>query len=191
MFSFRARCSSNRVTDWVDVKPSVMVQTNDTFLEFDQMHSELDDIFLRHQEELFAERLSDASQLLNRFERLLLLHMRHEEQRLLPAFEAQRSQQDALRGLPAEVYVLEHRKIRGRLTELKQRLEELGVQRQPSTRDLIALLDLECGFKQLLDHHNRREHNLLYPDSDKLISEDERTAMLEQCRTEWTAARGR
>ncbi|MBD3297130.1 MAG: hypothetical protein GF341_00590 [candidate division Zixibacteria bacterium] len=166
-----------------------MAQQLDTFLELDLMHSELDEMFLRHQEGLIAGRLSDALQRLDRFERLLLLHMRHEEQQLLPAFEAQRSQQDEPPGLPAEVYVLEHKKICERLSEIKQPLVELQEQGQPSPRDLIAMLDLECGFKQLLDHHNRREHNLLYPDSDKLISEDKRMAMLEQCRTEWAEAR--
>ncbi|GAB4329596.1 MAG: hypothetical protein Kow0074_26140 [Candidatus Zixiibacteriota bacterium] len=155
---------------------------------FEAMHHDLDEMFLSHQQALLNRDMHEAMRCLLKYERLLHLHMEHEERYLLPAFSAGRAGLDNPPGLPAEVYVLEHRKIRERLNDLKRRMRDLSQTADCSARNLIGVLDLECGFKQLVEHHNRRELNLLYPDSNTLIPHHDRTEMITQCRKEWNAA---
>ena len=46
------------------------------------------------------------------------------------------------------------------------------------SRALIALLYAEAQFKHLLQHHDLREENLLYPTLDRVASEEERQELL-------------
>lgn len=155
---------------------------------FETMHADLDALFLSHQEALLNRDMEEAMQRLLQYQRLLHLHMRHEEEYLIPAFAAGRAGLDNPPGLPAEVYVLEHRKIRERLNNLGQRMRTLCHAAACTARDIIDMLDLECGFKLLVEHHNRREHNLLYPDSNSLISDHDRTGIMTRCCWEWNTA---
>lgn len=164
-------------------------RVNGKFLDLDHVHEELNEIFLRHQDALIAFRLSMASDLLDDFEERLRLHMRHEEEWLLPLYEARRDRQGQQRGLGAEVYALEHKKMLELLAKIRACLQDMAAVGSPTSREIIVLLDRECTFKNLVEHHNMREHNILYTELDRLTSEEERHELTSRCAQEWTALR--
>jgi hypothetical protein len=44
----------------------------------------------------------------------------------------------------------------------------------PDARALIALIELEARFKRVVEHHDLREREYLYPLLDERLSDDER-----------------
>ena len=43
------------------------------------------------------------------------------------------------------------------------------------------MFDEQALFKHLMQHHDRREENILYPTLDKVTSEEERLELLSKC----------
>lgn len=156
-----------------------------SFLALDRVHAELDELFLQHQEALFAGELAGAGELLDRFVARLRVHMRHEEDWLLPLYEERRERVAAERAAAADVYRLEHARMLALLAELRAALRGLEASGAPAARDVIALLDRESTFKHLVEHHDTREHNALYPALDRLASAEERRELTARCEREW------
>lgn len=48
-------------------------------------------------------------------------------------------------------------------------------------REIIRLFDQAYWFKRLLEHHDNREENILYPVLDQVTGEAERKELLEKC----------
>lgn len=165
-------------------------KTDGSFLGLDRVHGELDEIFLRHQEAMIAVRLSEANELLDRFEERLRVHMRHEEDLLLPIYEARRDRENPMKGVGADVYILEHKKMLELLAKIRDCLRDLVAPGNPAPRDVIDLLDRECTFKHLVEHHNMREHNVLYAELDRITSMEERRTLMERCSKKWAAGSG-
>ncbi|MBI3910877.1 MAG: hemerythrin domain-containing protein [Armatimonadetes bacterium] len=151
-----------------------------TFLSLLQTHAQLDELFLLHQEALLAFDIPLAIERLHEFEHRLLIHMCQEEDLLLPVYQRAGS-------IPGGTIILftgEHQKmreLRGRFQEILGRLasEPPGLR-----REIIRLLDYQTMFKHLVEHHNLRERNILYPTLDKVTGEEERRELLGQCLTE-------
>jgi hemerythrin-like domain-containing protein len=62
--------------------------------------------------------------------------------------------------------------------------ERLGRLKQDPTnlkREIIELFDEQALFKHLMQHHDMREENILYPTLDKVTSEEERWELLSKC----------
>lgn len=51
---------------------------------------------------------------------------------------------------------------------------------EETRRQIIELFDQGYWFKQLLEHHDKRE-NILYPALDRVTSEEERKILLKEC----------
>lgn len=153
-----------------------------TFLDLDHVHDQLGDIFLGHQEALILDDLSWAVELLDDFELRLRIHMQHEEELLLPIYESRRVHKTPMKGVGAEIYILEHKKMLELLANIETHLRDLAsrCRCQTTPRDIIALLDKECTFKHLVEHHNVREHDILYAELDRITSQEERSRITER-----------
>lgn len=150
-----------------------------SFIQFTKVHQWLDELFIGHQTALLSLNLAEARQLLNLYETNLLLHIKDEDELLIPLYGARASD---IPGGAVEFFEGEHKKIRRFLAEFNERLEHLGnLKKLQLKHGIIQLLDREGMYKGLLAHHNAREHNVLYPWLDWLTSEAEREQLLEQC----------
>jgi hemerythrin-like domain-containing protein len=141
-----------------------------------ELHAELDDVFLLHQEALVERKFELARELLAVYRRLLLTHIRHEEEQILPIFE----RAGPVPRWPVVLYTGQHQKLLALLDRVEARLETLA-----SRRDAIALISFEATYKHLLEHHDGAEREGLYPVVDRTASAEEQTQVLESCLNEW------
>lgn len=143
----------------------------DSFTQLLAVHETLDQLFDRHMEALLLLELSRASYLLHRYETELVAHIEAEERVILPVYGARTG---AIPGGSVEIFKAEHQKIRSMLAGFTESIKTLEAQ----PRDVLGLLDKEFTFKHLMDHHDRREANLLYLSMDRITSEEERRDLL-------------
>jgi len=124
-----------------------------SFADLLGVHERLDELFASHQELLIQQRLAEAQIALQVHRELLGLHMRHEEQFLLPLYE--RLGPNPL--WPTRLYVGQHRRMRERLHGAAERLASLSGRGPTLRRAIIALLDYETTYKHLAEHHDGAE----------------------------------
>ena len=79
-------------------------------------------------------------------------------------------------------YINEHSKMLAILDGFMQTLPRL-IEEKPAVarREIIRLFDQAYWFKRLLEHHDKREENILYPVLDQVTGEAERKELLEKC----------
>lgn len=148
-----------------------------TFLKLLDVHARLNEYFLQHQEALLALDLPLALQRLRVYRRELLAHMRPEEEILLPRYVV-----GGVRpGGPLELFLGEHRKMLEFLDRFEATLERLRSEPGDLRRAIIALFDEQAMFKHLVEHHDLRERNILYPALDRVTTEAERRELLRRC----------
>ena len=141
-----------------------------------QVHERLADLFQMHQEALLDGDLTRAGELLREFGTRIRAHIRHEEDVLMPVY---RERVDYGRlGDPAHL-LDEHRQIQEQLEQLQQRVAALRSDDSRLSRELVALVEEEWRFKQLLEHHNQREDRTFYPCLDEKTSPEERAVLLQ------------
>ncbi len=151
-----------------------------SFVDLLKLHVRLDAIFACHQEALLCSDIERASELLGSYEAKLLPHMRDEEELLLPVYQARAG---IVPGGPVELFLGEHRKMRAFLAEFHERLRGMRAdQGSRLRRSIIALLDRQFMYKHLVEHHDLREKNILYPWLDRITTEEERSSLIKQCR---------
>jgi len=129
-------------------------------------HQALDEFFLVHQEAVLLGHLEAARALLAGYAELHDLHMRFEDEHLIPALAALG---DAARW-PAALYDSEHRKIEQLLEKVDARLVSIRPEPMSSRRfrrRLLALLDYERTFKGVSEHHQEREESGMLPELDR------------------------
>lgn len=151
--------------------------TSYSFMSLLEVHAQLDELFLQHQEALVALDVPRARALLERYQRALEVHMRDEDELLLPLYERAGA---APRG-PAELFSGEHARIKRQIARFFAVLDELGGQATP--RGVVALITEQALFKGLMEHHDLRERELLYPTLDRTATPAERAM--------WLARRGK
>jgi hemerythrin-like domain-containing protein len=150
-----------------------------SFIELSKVHEWLDELFLAHQTALLSLDLSEAERCLDFYEVNLLLHIKDEDELLIPTYGERASD---IPGGAVEFFTGEHKKIRGFVAEFHEMLKQLRDHKKLQLKHAaIQLLDREAMYKGLLGHHHAREHNVLYPWLDWLTSEAEREKLLEQC----------
>ena len=93
--------------------------------------------------------------------------MRAEDEVLLPLYERVGG---SVEGGRPEQFVAEHRKIANDVQRIGAKVERLAEQGTVEPAEVIELLDEECRFKHLMDHHERREEKFLFPRLDVLLS---------------------
>ena len=150
-----------------------------SFIKLSKVHDVLDDLFLAHQTALLSLELSEARRCLDFYEANLRLHIKDEEDLLIPTYGARASD---IPGGAVEFFTGEHKKILGFVAEFHKMLIPLRNQKTLRLKHaIIRLLDREAMYKGLLGHHHAREHNVLYPWLDWLTSDEERERLLAQC----------
>ncbi|MBI3950741.1 MAG: hemerythrin domain-containing protein [Acidobacteria bacterium] len=145
-----------------------------SFLSLLKTHQRLDELFLSHQEALLMLDVGLALERLLEFERELLVHMRYEEDWLLPVYE----RAGRIPGGQVEFFTGEHKKMLLFLTRFKEALRQLETNPPDLMRQIIKLFDDQALFKHLVEHHDLREQNILYPTLDQVTDEDERRELL-------------
>jgi iron-sulfur cluster repair protein YtfE (RIC family) len=95
-------------------------------------------------------------------------HIIWEEDILFPIFESKTGIKD---GGPTSVMKMEHIQIKNHLQEIKRKLHAKNI--QDPCKEEVAL------FK-VLESHNQKEENILYPEIDNLTSEHEKELMIKQ-----------
>jgi hemerythrin-like domain-containing protein len=155
------------------------VSDTHSFIKLTKVHEWLDDLFLAHQTALLSLDLAEARHSLDLYETRLLLHIKDEDELLIPIYGARASD---IPGGAVEFFTGEHKKIRRFLAEFHVMLQQLRTRKKLQLKHaIIQLLDREGMYKGLLAHHHAREHNVLYPWLDWLTSETEREKLLNQC----------
>lgn len=111
------------------------------------------------------------------FERRIKRHIKEEETLLLPLY----ARAGRVPGGDAQLFIGEHQRI----VEFIDRLKKLIPLEQgfggSADRTAIEILYQEAMFRWLLEHHDEREKQILYPTLDRVTSESERTRVLRKC----------
>jgi len=129
-------------------------------------HHQLDEVFLLHQESLLQGQLGNAVCILTAYMACHAVHLKFEDDVLLPKYERLLKQGR----WDATLYQQEHQKIQDLHIKIETQLNWLKQQTlTPSQirRNIIQLLDREKSFKGLCEHHQEREEASLFIELDK------------------------
>ena len=138
------------------------------------VHRELDAMFLEHQRALLRLDHVRALSALERYETVLVRHMKDEEQYLLPLY-SERCDFPAV-GAP-KIYLDEHEKMRAHISLLKSVTAELAATDDVEA-DVLKLFGHEAFYLRLAGHHDKREADHLYPLLDAAMSVEEKRDLL-------------
>lgn len=105
-----------------------------------------------------GRRWADAAAAWTAFERATRCHLAREEEILFPAFE----QQTGHRGGPTMVMRMEHEQMRSLLGPLAAAVAQ---------RDERRFLDLSETLMLLIQQHNMKEEQMLYPMCDQVLTD--------------------
>jgi hypothetical protein len=145
------------------------------------VHDRLAELFASHQDLLLQQRLAEAQMALQVYSELLGLHMRHEEQILIPMYE--RLGPNPL--WPTRLYIGQHRRMRELLHEAGQRLGPLSGHGPATRRAIIGVLDYETTYKHLVLHHEDAERRGLFAALEFELSDARGAELVEPCLFEW------
>lgn len=148
-----------------------------SFVSLLDIHQVLKELFLQHQEALLDGDLARAEERLAEFERRLLHHIREEEELLLPVY----ARAGVIPGGPPVLFTGEHQRMQELLAGFKQALSSLEQNPDSRKRGILWLLDRQATFKNLMEHHDLRETNILYPALDQVTTVAERRDILARC----------
>lgn len=149
-------------------------------------HHYLDELLLLHQEALLEKDIALALGFWRLHGEMLRLHIELEEALLLPALERA---VDAP-AWAANLYRAEHRKVLQLADKLGDALGAIEL-REPTRRELIALLDKQRSYKNVLEHHEEREEKGLLPELAAALQEREISEMNSCCGEAWQALQER
>ena len=139
-----------------------------TILEFMSIdHDRLDNKIRMYSREKLVD-IKRAESIFLFFKSELEQHIIWEENILFPIFERKT---DIKSGGPTSVMRMEHIQIKNHLQEIKRKLHTKKI--QDSCKEEVAL------FK-VLESHNQKEENILYPGIDNLTSEQEKEQLIKQ-----------
>ncbi|HJO76029.1 MAG TPA: hemerythrin domain-containing protein [Pelagibacteraceae bacterium] len=130
-------------------------------------HDRLDNKIKKYSTEKLVD-IERAESIFLSFKSELERHIIWEEDILFPVFERKTGIKD---GGPTSVMRIEHIEIKKYLQEIKRKLHVKKI--QDPCKEEVAL------FK-VLESHNQKEENILYPGIDKLTSEQEKEQMIKQ-----------
>jgi hemerythrin-like domain-containing protein len=156
------------------------VSPSSLFATVHRFHLYLDELLHLHQEALLEKDIALALEFWQLHIRMLRLHIELEEQWLLPALE--RFVVKPAWG--AAIYRAEHGKILSLGDKLSQTLGSLQ-HMVPGRRVLIALLDKQRSYKNVLEHHEEREEKGLLPELGASLSAGEIDQLNSTCGTGW------
>ncbi len=139
-----------------------------TILKFMSVdHDRLDNKIKKYSTEKLVD-IERAESIFLSFKSELERHIIWEEDILFPVFERKTGIKD---GGPTSVMRIEHIEIKKYLQEIKRKLHVKKI--QDPCKEEVAI------FK-VLESHNQKEENILYPGIDNLTSEQEKEQMIKQ-----------
>lgn len=94
----------------------------------------------------------------DRFHAAMAHHLAMEEEQLFPAFESR----TGMNGGPTQVMRVEHEQMRGLLQAMAGAVE---------SGDQAGYLGLSETLNMLMQQHNLKEENILYPMSDRILGD--------------------
>jgi len=130
-------------------------------------HDRLDNKIRMYSTEKLVD-IEQAESIFLSFKRELERHIVWEEDILFPVFERKTGIKD---GGPTSVMRMEHIQIKNHLEEIKRKFHVKKI--QDPCEEEVAL------FK-VLELHNQKEENILYPEIDNLTTEREKEQMIKQ-----------
>ncbi|MDH5184275.1 MAG: hemerythrin domain-containing protein [Gammaproteobacteria bacterium] len=119
-------------------------------------HKSCDDIFTDMESAAHSGDWERATQLWHSFHHDLERHLKREEEQLFPAFEAQ----NGMQGGPTSVMRHEHEQMRGLMAQIA-----LAV----TNNDVDELLGQTETLLILMQQHNAKEEQVLYPMMDRVL----------------------
>ncbi|WP_018077923.1 hemerythrin domain-containing protein [Thiobacillus denitrificans] len=125
-------------------------------------HRACDDLFASAEAAVAQKNWDNARSLFDRFQAAMAHHLRMEEDVLFPAFETRTGNTMG----PTYVMRTEHEQIRALLQDMARAVLEA---------DHNAYLGLSETLNMLMQQHNLKEENMLYPMSDQVLAADRET----------------
>lgn len=138
------------------------------------LHKDLEELFFQHQCKLLNRDFDRALVILEQYEEALLKHIKDENENLIPIY-AERG--TIAKGGAVQMFLDEHEKLANHIVLFKEEVQKLPNESEIE-RKLIWLLEREAFFKKLCDHHDIRETNYLYPELDRITTDDEKIELL-------------
>lgn len=138
------------------------------------LHHDLEEIFFRHQQKLLHFEFDAALEILEEYECALQKHIFDENTHLLPIYIERGT---IKKGGAAQMFFDEHEKMINHIALFKEEVEKLKTEENLDEK-LIWLLEREGFYKKLHDHHDIRETNFLYPELDRITSDEEKLELL-------------
>ena len=145
-----------------------------SFHDMEEVHRTLEEQFARHQDALVERDVERARRILVDYTEALHAHMRDEEDALMPVYSERVGE---VPGGSPQMILDEHKKLLELLGEIAERTEQLSDD-SLTTREIVALIDVEHRYKGLVEHHHLREHNIFYPKLDAATTATEREKIL-------------
>jgi hemerythrin-like domain-containing protein len=142
------------------------------------VHAGLRELFDLHRDHVVGLEFGRALEALGTFERELRRHMEDEERHILPLYEERVGH---VPGGDPQFFHLEHRNILRNLETAREALGKLAADPRAGRRQAHQLLHQEDLLMHLLEHHDLRERNILYPCLDRAVSAAEREEILARC----------
>ena len=138
------------------------------------LHQDLEKIFFRHQQKMLHFEFDEALEILLEYEKSLLQHISDENTHLLPIY-AERG--NIAKAGAVQMFLDDHEKLANHITLFKEEIANLKNVENIDER-LLWILEREAFFKKLCDHHDIRETNILYPELDRITSDEEKLNLL-------------
>lgn len=120
-------------------------------------HHACDDLFAAAEAAAAQKNWDSARSLFERFQAALAHHLAMEEEVLFPAFEARTGMSMG----PTQVMRMEHEQMRGLLQEMASAV---------ANADQGRYLGLSETLNMLMQQHNLKEENVLYPMTDQVLA---------------------
>ena len=122
-------------------------------------HRACDDLFASAETAAAQKNWDSARSLFERFQTAMAHHLAMEEDVLFPAFEAR----TGMRAGPTQVMRMEHEQMRSLLQDMASAV---------ATCNQNGYLGLSETLNMLMQQHNLKEENMLYPMSDQVLGGD-------------------
>lgn len=142
------------------------------------VHGDLREKLARHRDLVVGLEFARAAEALEEFERDLRRHMQAEEEHILPLYAARVGH---VTGGDPEFFTLEHKNLLKNLEAAKELARGLAANPRAGRREAHEFLHKQEILLHLLEHHDLREKNILYPLLDRTLSAEEREAVLAAC----------
>ncbi len=131
------------------------METISSYMESE--HQACDEFFVDSEQAVSEQKWEQAQKGFSAFHRAILHHFSMEEEILFPAVEEVAGSSMG----PTQVMRMEHEQMRGLFTEMEQAL---------AARDADAFLGAAETLLVLMQQHNAKEEQIVYPMSDQLLA---------------------